>query len=367
MRSILILTAATLMAAGAIADVMLPGDAAAGIEIFKSQRCVTCHSINGEGGKVGPDLGKRTGRSYTPSVMASLMWNHAPQMWATMEKKGVERPDLTKAQAADLFAFFYSARYFEKPGDAARGRQAFLSKRCANCHSLTATTPGGGPPVKQWNSLADPIALAQQMWDHAATMTSAMTAKHLKWPQISAQELTDILVYLQNLPQMKDLKGQFSPASAETGETLFEAKGCGKCHTGSNSLQSRFPNRTLTDFAAAMWNHEPRMKNSPPTLSGNEMRRIVGYLWSIQFFDTKGTAAAGKKVFTEKKCAGCHLDASSGAPSLAGKQESPFTIVAALWKHGPAMLARMQKRQIAWPRFKDAEMSDLLAYLRTMK
>ena len=39
--------------------------------------------------------------------------------------------------AADLFAYFYSARFFEKPGDAARGKRAFAVRGCSNCHGLT--------------------------------------------------------------------------------------------------------------------------------------------------------------------------------------------------------------------------------------
>ena len=47
------------------------------------------------------------------------------------------KAQLTPEQAADLFAYFVSARYFEKPGDAARGKQAFAAKHCADCHGIT--------------------------------------------------------------------------------------------------------------------------------------------------------------------------------------------------------------------------------------
>jgi hypothetical protein len=40
-----------------------------------------------------------------------------------------------------------------------------------------------------------------------------------------------------------------------------------------------------------------------------------------------------------------------------------FDMVAALWKHGPAMLERMRRRKIGWPRFGGSEMADLAAYL----
>jgi hypothetical protein len=40
-----------------------------------------------------------------------------------------------------------------------------------------------------------------------------------------------------------------------------------------------------------------------------------------------------------------------------------FDLVAALWKHGPAMLDRMRQQKLAWPQFAGTEMADLTAYL----
>ena len=42
-------------------------------------------------------------------------------------------------------------------------------------------------------------------------------------------------------------------------------------------------------------------------------------------------------------------------------------LVAALWRHGPAMLERMHSQNIRWPRFETREISDLIAYLNSRK
>src|SRR5690348_12285300 len=89
------------------------GDARRGEQLFQTEQCITCHSINGKGGNIAPDLTRRIDRGYTPSVMASLMWNHAPEMWSAMKNKGINRPVLSAEAASDLFAYFISARYFE--------------------------------------------------------------------------------------------------------------------------------------------------------------------------------------------------------------------------------------------------------------
>ena len=64
---------------------ILAGDARRGEQLFQSAQCIECHSLKGKGGTLAKDLGRRVSRSFTPAVMASLMWNHAPQMWATMK------------------------------------------------------------------------------------------------------------------------------------------------------------------------------------------------------------------------------------------------------------------------------------------
>src|SRR5438046_2563754 len=98
------------------AQVMLPGDASRGAELFRTQLCVACHSVNGEGGKSASDLAQKAGLATTSFLLANLMWNHAPTMWAAMEKNGIQKPVLSEVQAADLFAFFWASRYFEKAG-----------------------------------------------------------------------------------------------------------------------------------------------------------------------------------------------------------------------------------------------------------
>ena len=107
-----------------------PGDADRGRDLFRTLNCVACHSIAGEGGKSAPDLGRGVERGFSPYIMAGLLWNHAPVMWAAMDAKGVAKPELSEQQAADLFVYFFAARYFEQPGDARRGEQVFREKRC---------------------------------------------------------------------------------------------------------------------------------------------------------------------------------------------------------------------------------------------
>jgi mono/diheme cytochrome c family protein len=345
------------------------GDARRGEQLFETEQCARCHSVNGRGGTIAPDLARRIDRDYTPTVMASLMWNHAPDMWSAMKKYGVPKEEMTPDKAADLFAYFVAARYFEKPGDAGRGKQIFTARHCTECHGITSSPLAAAPPVAKWESLADPAVLAQQMWNHGPQMRAEFAKKKLAWPQLTAQELTDMLVYLQNLPETRRLAQNFQFPPSDSGEVLFRSKGCSDCHNGKLDLGTLLKNQTLTQIAADMWDHQPSMKPQPPVLSQEEMRQILGYIWAKQYFRGDGNAERGKKVFDEKGCATCHNDPSSGAPKLSHGENgySDITMVSVLWSHGPRMLERMNEKKIAWPRFTAPQMADLIAYLNSLR
>ena len=342
-------------------------DARRGAEFFKTQGCVACHGVKGVGEGKAPDLGKRLDRNYTPAGIAAQMWSHAPIMWANMSKDSVPVPQFTTAQAGDLFAYFYSARYFEKPGEAERGKRLFQSKHCSECHATTAGSKSVGPPVERWESLAAPIVLIEHMWNHQALMKGAMADRHITWPRLTSQELTDMLVYLQNLPQTRNADLFLVLPNPDEGAGLFVEKGCAECHKDALAMESRLGDSTLTDVAAAMWNHAPQMREPPPQLTIVEWRRLISYVWAKQFFANRGDAARGHKTFAAKKCASCHDDRSSGAPALSKPAEpySAMTMVSVLWKHGPAMLRKMEDKHIAWPQLSQVEMSNLIAYLNS--
>jgi len=205
---------------------VVPGDSERGEKLFESERCVQCHSVDGKGGKTAPDLGRQIDRDFTPAQLASTMWNHAPVMWSAIEGAGIDKPRLSPEDAADLFAFFYSSRFFDKPGDAARGKRTFLTKHCGDCHGIGLSRAENAPPVVQWESLGQPVLLVQQMWNHSTSMREAFTREDIPWQELTTQELSDILVYLRGLPETRHLAAKFSYGSGHEGEALFQSKGC---------------------------------------------------------------------------------------------------------------------------------------------
>ncbi|HLJ47099.1 MAG TPA: c-type cytochrome [Bryobacteraceae bacterium] len=351
-------------------NVPYAADSKHGAVVFAEQQCVSCHASFG-GANSPMDLSRRLDRSYTPAALTSLMWNHAPVMWSVMARQGIAVPKLSESDAADLFAYFYASHFFEKPGEAERGKALFTAKHCASCHALSAGGSSVGPPVAEWKALTDPTTLIARMFDHASQMSKAMERRNIPWPELTAQDMTDLLVYLQNLPQTRTQTLQFEMPAPQGGAALLREKGCENCHTDQRALERLVGDSTLTDVAAAMWNHAPLMVKSPATapaqVSDAEMRTILSYIWARQFFSPNGDAARGQKVFESQKCGSCHNNQSSGAPALtrAGTPFSTVRMVSILWAHGPAMLAKMKDRNISWPRLSPNDMSNLIAYLNT--
>lgn len=371
MKKVLLIAAALAVAAQ---GATVSADSTRGAKVFETQGCVSCHSLNGIGPKVGPDLGRIADRGFTPAALAATMWNHAPAMWAEMKKRGVARPAMDEQQSADLFAFFYSLRFFEEPGDAARGKALFTSRRCSTCHGLTEAKPiAGAKPVSQWTAAADPLELVETMWNHSSLMRTQMAKNNIRLPLLKGQELADLLVYTRRATNRPAAPAVFRAASAEEGNALFESKKCSACHgTFTGFLSGGLRDRSLTDIAADMWNHGLDMSLEDAKLAPGEMRQIADFVWFSRSIEGVGEAGRGAQVFTAKKCTVCHDDPASGAPSLAAagaangqKYFSGVSMVSALTRHGPTMLDKMQQKHLAWPRFSAEDMSGLIAYLNT--
>jgi mono/diheme cytochrome c family protein len=360
------------LVANGLTAATMEADSARGAQLFESLVCVQCHSINGKGATIGPDLGRQSDRSFTPATLAATMWNHAPTMWAAMRQRDLRPGELDEQGAADLFAYFYSARFFEKAGDAGRGKRAFTDKGCVNCHGLTNAAKPWIKPVPQWEAIRDPMALAEAMWNHRPDMLQETSAKGMRWPALTGQDLADILVYLRNLPSPPSRPPVFRIGAGSDGAAVFTAQSCARCHTSGPTLASRLKDQTLTDVAAAMWNHAPSMTpetKKPVKLEAGEMRELMAYLWAPQFFEDSGNVSAGQRVFSAKRCAACHENSANAAPKIiaSGKSFSGAEMVSVLWHHGPRMFDQMKSKGIPWPRFDGTQMSDLIAFLNSTK
>ena len=360
-------------------------DPLAGSRVFGAKGCAACHSVNGVGGKVGPDLG-RLPRPRSFYDLATAMWNHLPRMVERMEQRGMARPHLDAQETADLVAFLYTLNYFDAPGNPEAGRRYFVEKRCVACHQVAGSGGVIGPNLDFFKQFGTPIFVATAVWNHGPQMIEAMKERGIERPAFIGPELVDLIAYLSPA-SVAPHEGPvyLLPGSAERGHQLFTEKRCIGCHAVGGEggrvgpdLVERGVRRSLVEFAAAMWNKAPAMTAamskrgiSLPQLRPEEMADIVAYLYSVRYFAEPGSKQGGLAVVREKGCLRCHgavsqrvkLAADLGARRL----ESPVAVISALWNHpviGPGSGASAARA--AWPQLRPEEMADVATLLQSV-
>jgi len=370
----------TLAAAG---ERPLP-DPVEGSRLFVRKGCVVCHAVDGEGGKIGPDLGRvSTGRTFLG--IAAIMWNHSPGMTERIKEVRATRPKLTPEEMANLFAFLNYTGYLDNPGEPRRGAELFRDRGCAHCHAVGGAGGGVGPSLDRFKRYTSPIVLATAMWNHGPHMRAVMEQAGIPRPQLGGGDIADLLAYVRAAGRGGlESAVYLLPGEPGRGRALFREKGCATCHGAEArghvgpGLTHRHPDmhRGLTQVGALMWNHGPaiwqkmaEMGIAFPTLEAQELADLVAFLYTLHYFDEPGRADRGRDAFTSKGCAACHGPAGrggAGAPDLTrtlGKA-GPIEIAAAMWNHGSAMAQEARTRGLPWPNLEGRDMADLVEFLR---
>jgi mono/diheme cytochrome c family protein len=206
-------------------------------------------------------------------------------------------------------------------------------------------------------------------------------------PKLEDQEARDLVGFLYTLNYFDP------PGNREAGRKLFADKKCVVCHQIGGSggavgpaLDSYVHFASPIYVATALWNHGPQMAEvmkrqgvERPAFVGSELRDLIAYIAPMSsgpsqgpVYALPGRPEAGRLLFAEKGCVGCHSAAGAGGrvgPDLVemGARKSPVEFAAAMWNKAPAMTAAMQQRGIAIPALRAEEMADLVAYLYSVR
>jgi cytochrome c2 len=367
---------------------LLPEDPAKGARLFVSKGCVKCHSLKGEGGKIGPDLGK-IDVGDTQLDLAAKLWNHIPSMVLGMERARIIKPSLTGQELTEISAYLYFFKFFDEPGNPTQGRYLFNEKGCNSCHPLSGKGKEGEPGLNQFPQNISPIFLSQAIWNHGPVMIASMVKLGMKWPVFEGTEMMDLLEFIKANAKGPKETAFITPGNPREGREVFVSKGCIKCHAirgeggkGGEDFGKRAKvfYKSLTQIVSLMWNKGPTVlakmaqtQSGLPTFSPKEMADLISYLYFLHFIDEPGNSINGKKVFSELGCSKCHgLDGKPGelmtiSLSKYQKAVSPIDIVAGIWTHGTEIDKAMREKGLSWPRFKKGELADLLEFIRTPK
>jgi nitric oxide reductase subunit C len=366
-------------------DYPLPDQPEKGIEIFKEKNCVSCHSIWGVGGNIGPDL-SRAVKDKSFYQIVGLLWNHSSKMFEKMKEEEIAFNKMSAEEVEYLTAYLYYLNFFDSPGDFERGKILYLQRKCVICHSIGGGKKGVGPRLDRYGWMISPVYLGTSMWNHRSKMKDYFMEKNISIPEFGEQDITDILTYIRGISigETEDRK-YLQPGNPNSGKEIFIRKKCNTCHaifgkgTGYGpDLGEEKLSKSITALTAVLWNHLDKMEAmyndlglTLPEFKPQEMADLLTYLYYISFFEKGGNVVNGKKVFNEKGCAQCHGVSGKGesaAPdlSLSDVEFGSFEFASRIWNHTEKMGEIFSSELIAWPIFRDDEMRDLISYLQSM-
>jgi cytochrome c2 len=173
----------------------IPGKAERGWVVFQS-RCIQCHSVRGQGGSVGPELGPERDFPLATGQFASVLWNHAPAMLRQASENGIPPPVLQGNEIADLRTFLASLRYFEPAGSPLVGERVFSERGCAACHGLMAEGTKIGPGLRSGKEAFTTISFTAALWRHGPRMIDRAEELGIPWPTLKPTDIGNLVSFL---------------------------------------------------------------------------------------------------------------------------------------------------------------------------
>ncbi|MBI3893057.1 MAG: c-type cytochrome [Candidatus Wallbacteria bacterium] len=359
------------------------GNPGAGRRILLEKQCLRCHSVLGKGSLNAPDLAK-IGGSHTYFQLVGLMWGHSPRMIDTLRKSGMKWPQFTSQQMEDMIAYLHSLGGLQENGDPLKGERLFAERSCVRCHRVGEAKDGVGPRLDSLGRHPSGVRMAMAMWNHGPAMSGVMQIKGITRPALDEDDVAQILAFIR--ARSRDGGSvEYSPmGDPAAGWKVLKSSGCTTCH-GPQGRGDVGPDlagagaRSVALIASKLWNHAPAMIQAMqrasiqvPVLDVRQTGDLMALLGFLGYVDTAGNLAHGRQLYEQKGCVQCHGHPGKGDgkfPDLANMEalRTRSGIASALWNHAPSMVEAMasEGNQVAWPRFVDDEMRDLIEYVST--
>ncbi len=366
-------------------------DPVRGKAVFGDARCTTCHSIEGRGGTLGPELtkvGSKVRRDWLFGFLKDPFRDHPETLMVHYR--------LSDAQIGDLAAYLTEelvdpdappsppeVGYLDPKGVEA-GRAVFVKHACYSCHrfpgmeKLGKIGPGltsvGDRLVEKSDFAGQPIAETLPNWLFVKLLTPDRLAPPSRMPTFNFSDETAAAITVALL----SIRGKDLPASRVTSEpepapyrpqgpfgALVERYRCLSCHQirGSggtlatvpldrigSQLQRDYLWSYLQNPSAVRVSVEERMPHF--NLTHAEATTLADYLSTVFIDDSLEQplvmdatgAIRGQHLFERLGCRGCHIVGGKGGyvgPDLSGsaKRLKPGWVMAWLqkpqqWKPG---------------------------------
>ena len=265
----------------------------------------------------------------------------------------------------------------------AAGWDVYVQQRCGQCHGVRSEGDAAADLARIRRGTGF-YELGAAMWNHVPLQGAKLREPGIERPTLTPLDLLNLLAFIFTA-QYDDERG-----NATTGERLFTAKACAHCHAVGGkgghvgpALGAIKHTDSPVLVAASMWSHGIRMaaamqakEIARPTFERNEFADLIAYVIANSAGPggeggaqvLPGTPAGGEALFRDKHCVSCHTIGDKGRDRLElgrAHHVSLTQFAGFMWNHGPAMWARMRKRNIEVAQLTGQEMADIVAYLYT--
>jgi cytochrome c551/c552 len=173
------------------------GDPERGRALFESRQCARCHRPRGQEG-VGPAVDE-VRRPQGAFELAGRLWNHAPGMVTMFKEKGIEWPQISPAEMADLMVYLGGDAARDPVADPFKGQVALVRKGCLKCHSLRGEGGRVGPELSERRNTYDSaVTWAATMWAHTPRMAAKTAELGVLYPRFAGDELANLVGFLRS-------------------------------------------------------------------------------------------------------------------------------------------------------------------------
>ncbi len=339
--------------------------AAQGQKLIRSQSCLQCHAINGQGGNVGPDLSKEgtKGRSLqwltqqirnpkshnATTVMPSfgaLSDRQVMQLVAYLETLGTGNAQSQSSPSSSQSDDPNIPRQTSQSDPSStqvsaliqQGRKLFHSQSCLGCHTVNGQGGDIGPNLsKEGTKGRSQDWLKQQLRDPKShNPQTAMPP----FTQLSDQQIKELVVYLQSLGVGSSSNGTLSDRTTQDASNSPASAPTANSASSSPPTENNEPN---TPAKSPKPNVPATGQQGPPARAAY----LVGQ--TIHGIGTIGNPMHGKLLF-DKWCQRCHgqdgLDHVKNPGSDDGTVPPLNPIDPALYNENPVTFAENIDRYI---------------------
>ena len=105
-------------------------------------------------------------------------------------------PQFSQEEMRQIHRLHLGEAVFPRRRQCGRGKKVFAEKNCATCHNDPAS---GAPKLAKGKDAYSDITMVAALWGHGPQMLEMMSAEEVRWPRFTAQQMSDLIAYLNSL------------------------------------------------------------------------------------------------------------------------------------------------------------------------